>query len=174
MERKSVIFDLDGTLADISERREKCLREDGSMDWDAFFDPVNIQMDLPNIPVITAYKVHQNAGHRMIIFSGRSERTKEATIKWLEDNGITFDNLYMRPDKKEGIVQLEFKFPGIKRKETDFRYTPDDELKLKWLNEEFPGDSRKNLICTYDDRDKVVDMWRREGITCFQVAPGDF
>jgi hypothetical protein len=25
-----------------------------------------------------------------------------------------------------------------------------------------------------DDRQKVVDMWRAEGLTCFQVAPGDF
>lgn len=26
----------------------------------------------------------------------------------------------------------------------------------------------------YDDRQKVVDMWRSKGLTCFQVAPGNF
>ena len=26
----------------------------------------------------------------------------------------------------------------------------------------------------YDDRNKVVAMWREEGIQCFQVALGDF
>ena len=25
-----------------------------------------------------------------------------------------------------------------------------------------------------DDRNKVVDMWREIGLTCFQVAPGGF
>jgi hypothetical protein len=25
-----------------------------------------------------------------------------------------------------------------------------------------------------DDRQQVVDEWRRMGLTCFQVAPGDF
>jgi hypothetical protein len=29
-------------------------------------------------------------------------------------------------------------------------------------------------MCTFDDRDKVVKMWRDNGIICFQVAPGDF
>ena len=26
----------------------------------------------------------------------------------------------------------------------------------------------------FDDRDRVVAMWREEGVPCFQVAPGDF
>ena len=30
------------------------------------------------------------------------------------------------------------------------------------------------LFCVADDRQKVVDMWREIGLTCFQVAPGDF
>ena len=30
-----------------------------------------------------------------------------------------------------------------------------------------------NLII-FDDRQSVVDMWRSRGLTCFQVAKGDF
>jgi hypothetical protein len=30
------------------------------------------------------------------------------------------------------------------------------------------------VLCVFDDRDKVVKMWRENGINCFQVAPGDF
>jgi len=26
----------------------------------------------------------------------------------------------------------------------------------------------------FDDRDKVVNMWRENGIPCLQVAPGNF
>ena len=50
---KIVIFDLDGTLADITARRTLSTKDDGKMDWDIFFNPDNIQLDLPNTPVIT-------------------------------------------------------------------------------------------------------------------------
>jgi hypothetical protein len=29
-------------------------------------------------------------------------------------------------------------------------------------------------VLVFDDRQSVVDMWRGEGLTCLQVAPGDF
>ncbi|WGN90708.1 PseT-like polynucleotide kinase phosphatase [Burkholderia phage vB_BglM_WTB] len=51
--------------------------------------------------------------------------------------------------------------------------TPDDQLKRKWLHSLSPVD-RARLIAVFDDRQKVVDMWRSEGVPCFQVAPGDF
>jgi hypothetical protein len=33
---------------------------------------------------------------------------------------------------------------------------------------------KDDVFMTVDDRQKVVDMWRDLGLTCFQVAPGDF
>ena len=33
---------------------------------------------------------------------------------------------------------------------------------------------RDRLVCIFDDRNKVVEMWRRLGITCLQVDDGDF
>jgi len=53
---KWVIFDLDGTLADITKRCEISTLPSGKMDWDRFFDPENIELDEPNIPVIEACK----------------------------------------------------------------------------------------------------------------------
>ena len=50
--KKTVIFDLDGTLALIDDRRAISTKDNGKMDWDKFFDPVNIQLDKPNWPVI--------------------------------------------------------------------------------------------------------------------------
>ena len=29
-------------------------------------------------------------------------------------------------------------------------------------------------FCIFDDRKKVVDMWRQEGLTCFEVEEGNF
>ena len=53
-------------------------------------------------------------------------------------------------------------------------YTPDNDLKQAWLNQHFPGDQKDRILCVYDDRNQVVKMWRDSGLTCMQVAPGDF
>ena len=34
--------------------------------------------------------------------------------------------------------------------------------------------NKNDVLCVYDDRQKVVDMWREEGLVCCQVAPGNF
>ena len=33
---------------------------------------------------------------------------------------------------------------------------------------------KENIVGVFDDRQKVVDMWRKNGLTCFQVADGNF
>jgi hypothetical protein len=50
---------------------------------------------------------------------------------------------------------------------------PDDVLKQEFLDRMLIVD-RERLVAVFDDRDKVVAMWRRNGIACFQVAPGNF
>ena len=57
------------------------------------------------------------------------------------------------------------------RQEGDHR--PDDIVKREWLDGMLEDD-RRRLVATFDDRDRVVMMWRAAGIPCFQVAPGDF
>lgn len=151
---KTVIFDLDGTLALIDDRRAVSTKDNGKMDWDTFFDPKNIQLDKPNWPVILMAQTLKKAGHRIVIFSGRSKATKDATRDWLKNLDIPFDVLKMRPT--DG---------GLK-------WMKDDLLKKKWLDDLFPNTG--DIICVFDDRDKVVQMWRDNGITCFQVADGNF
>mgnify|MGYP001626746637 FL=1 len=152
--KKTVIFDLDGTLALIDDRRAISINDNGKMDWDKFFDPVNIQLDKPNWPVILMAQTLKKAGHSVVIFSGRSKATKDATRAWLNNHKIPFDVLKMRPT--DG---------GLK-------WMKDDLLKKKWLTDLFPDVDK--ILCVFDDRDKVVKMWRDNGITCFQVADGNF
>ena len=45
------------------------------------------------------------------------------------------------------------------------KFTPDDVLKQNWLNDL----DKKDILCVFDDRQKVVDMWRKNGLSCFQV-----
>lgn len=146
-----VIFDLDGTLADIEERRRVSTKENGKINWGTFFDPSHITLDKPVHKVIELCSALKAGGYNIAIFSGRGEETRQATEAWLARNAVKYDLLRMRP------VQ---------------NYEPDDDLKLQWLNEVFPN--RSQILCVFDDRDKVVQMWRREGLLCCQVAPGNF
>ena len=77
----------------------------------------------------------------------------------------------MRPDKfKEESWPIAHGNPATK----DMRFMPDEILKKKMLLE-FVGDEWKSeIFCVFDDRQKVVDMWRDLGLTCFQVASGNF
>ena len=40
--KKTVIFDLDGTLANIDVRRDKSLKPNGKLDWNIFASPTSI------------------------------------------------------------------------------------------------------------------------------------
>ena len=148
---KTVIFDLDGTLALIDERRALASKPDGKINWKTFFDPKNIQLDKPNVPVIEMAKMLKSQGHSVVIFSGRDSISRNETINWLNQFGVPFDVLKMRPQGS---------------------FTPDDKLKQDWLDQLFPD--KNDVLCIFDDRDKVVKMWRDNGISCFQVAPGNF
>lgn len=147
--RDAIIFDLDGTLALIDERRALAAKANGKINWKTFFDPKNIALDKPNAPVISAFHAFKALGYNMVIFSGRDEISRAETEAWLDGYDVHFDTMKMRPQGS---------------------FTPDDILKKQWLDE--LGADR--VYCVFDDRDKVVKMWRDNGLTCFQVAPGNF
>ena len=147
----TVNFDLDGTLAIIDKRREKATLPNGKINWKTFFDPANIELDEPNVPVIKTFQAMKAAGYRVGVFSGRDAVSYVETSNWLEKYGVDFDFMRMRPKGS---------------------HTPDDVLKKQWLDEELS--TGEEIMCTFDDRDKVVKMWRENGITCMQVNYGDF
>ena len=148
---KIVIFDLDGTLADITARRTLSTKDNGKMDWGVFQNPKNIDLDVPNQKVVDMLQMIDNTDKYQIwILSGRSDVTKDVTIDWLSNNGINYDHLIMRPQ--------------------NYLYLPDNDLKQMWLD----GIGVDNVAMVFDDRQQVVDMWRSNGLTCFQVADGDF
>lgn len=92
-------------------------------------------------------------GMKIVFVSGRegNEVARQQTREWLDNNGYVGCELLMR-------------------KQGDFR--PDEEVKLEiYYNEIEP---RYNVIAVFDDRDKVVKMWRENGLMCCQVYYGDF
>ena len=147
---KIVVFDLDGTLALIDKRRDLATKDNGKMDWSKFFDPDNIDLDLPNQTVIDMANLLHSQGYLIYIFSGRSDKTEDATKDWLDKHNVNYDILHMRP---QGLL-----------------YKPDNDLKQDWLN----VIKKDTVAMVFDDRNQVVDMWRKNGLTTFQVADGDF
>jgi len=152
-----VIFDLDGTLADCEHRKHFIQRPiigsyqqdpDWKPDWDAFFAACND--DRPIEAVIEVNRHLYAQGVKVHIFSGRSDAVRRKTIRWLAHWGVKYDLLFMRP---QGDT------------------TPDEELKAAWVD---AIGGTWVISYVFDDRDKVVKMWRSLGITCFQVAEGDF
>lgn len=91
---------------------------------------------------------------QIIFLSGRQDtkQCREDTEKWLKDN------------LRLSEVTL------IMRSEGDFR--PDDVVK-KELYQKYIKD-KYNVVCVFDDRDKVVKMWRNLGLLCCQVYYGNF
>ena len=150
MDKKTVIFDLDGTLALIDKRRAISTKDNGKMDWGTFLDPKNINLDEPNIPVIAIAQMLNAQGFNIVILSGRSDITRDATIDWVDRYGVPYDDLIMRPKQHH--------------------YMPDNDLKQMWLNDI----GVDNVAMVFDDRQQVVDMWRDNGLTVFQVADRDF
>tara|TARA_Y100001958_G_C21046406_1_gene414192 strand:- start:273 stop:725 length:453 start_codon:yes stop_codon:yes gene_type:complete len=150
MKKDIVIFDLDGTLAIIEKRLKESSMKNGKINWKKFFSDELIKKDLPNPPVIkTANLFHQN-GFKIYIFSGRSEKTKEATIQWLKKYDIPYDLLKMRA-------------------KNDTR--PDEVIKKEFVVE---LSILENIFLILDDREKVVKMWRSLQLPCFQVNQGLF
>jgi len=174
MDKKTIIFDLDGTLAIIEKRRKLAGSPSGKtptpskMNWDVFFDPDNIKLDEPNDPVIKMAQVFKLQGFKIVIFSGRNDRSFGTTKEWLIKHNVPFDLLVMRPDKfQDKSWPIALGNPAT----PDMRFMPDEILKKHMLDEFVDVD---DVLMCVDDRQKVVDMWRDIGLTCFQVAPGDF
>jgi phosphoglycolate phosphatase-like HAD superfamily hydrolase len=149
--KKVVIFDLDGTLALIDARRAKAAKANGKLNWGVFFAPENIQLDEPNEPVIESFKALQKSGFTVGIFSGRDDISRDETKNWLDMHGIEPAFLKMR---RHGSS------------------IPDDTLKKAWLHDIMK--LGHTVMCVFDDRDKVVKMWRENNIPCFQVNYGNF
>lgn len=155
------IFDLDGTLA-LTEHRQHFL-EETPKNWEAFNAACGD--DRPNVP-ITNLLVNLLGIMEIYILSGRSVDVKYQTLDWLVDNIADEewqDTLFMRRqgDFRDDTVVKREMFESLKKELIEDGTIDDNE----YIN--------RNFII-FEDRQKVVDMWREMGLTCCQVAPGAF
>jgi len=163
--KDTIICDLDGTLCNVDHRLHHVQKTDGNglkrkADWDAFFagTPQDTVNDAVHAVLMAWLKEEEQSSfkdeQRKVIFcSGRPERCRHDTNMWLINN-------YNGP---VGDAYLHM------RKDGDFRR--DDIVKEEILNAHIDKD---RVMFVLDDRQQVVDMWRRNGLQCFQVAEGNF
>lgn len=144
---KHIIVDLDGTLANVDHRLNLVRRK---KKWfDKFYELA--WKDKPNEWCFELVKAMMALGHEVHIVSARPKSLEDKTINWLLKNGL---------DGSSERLHL-----WLLRKEKDFR--PDTILKRDWLHGT-TSPLKKDILFVVDDRKRVVEMWRAEGLVCLQ------
>lgn len=133
-----VIVDMDGTLA-LFDKKDRSPYED----WKLEKDEVNVSLGLI---LIGLNKVFPRL--KIFICSGRDAgRSLEPTRKWLTENEIEFDAIFMR---KAGDQRA------------------DDLVKEEIYNENIKG--LFTVLAVFDDRLSVCKLWWRLGLPLFRVG----
>lgn len=148
---EAIIVDIDGTVAHMAGRSP--------------YDYTQVHTDtvdkhvrwLVNEVFERALSSAQDDGVFVLFVSGRDDSCRDETVKWLNDNGIYWHELHMRPTgaKDERGNKL-----------------PDYLVKYDLFNANIRD--KYNVRFVLDDRDQVVNLWRAMGLKTLQVQPGDF
>ena len=173
----TVIFDIDGTLADIEHRRH--FVEGKKKDFDSF----NAAMvnDTPNAPIVDLMWMCLGRFDltQVIFCTGRMEQYREVTRNFLLDDceveeflSLVMDKHRHKPKYRRMVEDTLDVFLMMRPDER--RHDPDHQIKQEMLDEILKTVDKSNILYAVDDRQRVVDMWRSNGLTCLQVAEGNF
>lgn len=173
-DKKLVLVDMDGTLADCEHRRHfleikdciMCLstgcspngyndcsycngRGHTKKNWDGFYS--DCISDPPVEPILKWVKaLGDDPDFLVCIVSGRpTDKAGNQTVDWLAKYEVPYDRIFMRAARD---------------------HRPDYMVKQQILDR-LP---KNQIAFVIDDRQQVVDMWRRNQLTVYQVAEGNF
>lgn len=136
LKKDCIIVDVDGTLATMCNR--------SPFDWS------KVSNDKIKSHIRTMVNVYKDSGYKIIIVSGRDESCKEATIDWLINHDVNFDEIYTRSlndNRKDFIIKKE--------------------IYNKYIEPNY------NVHLVLDDRPQVIREWRRLGLNVINVNPID-
>lgn len=145
-----VIFDIDGTISEVSHR----VHHAQAGQWDEFHSLAGEDRIIVKVADLLRLLAKT---HKIILLTGRSENYRGATEKWLREAALDFSytKLLMRPE---------------------FNRQKDIDMKI-FLLEDFFG-CKENVLdkvwFVVDDREKVVEGFRNYGLTVLQPAPSSY
>lgn len=152
----AIICDLDGTLALMNGRDP--------------YDATTCDQDLLNEPIAAiinqfSLDIYETKilCPQIIFCSGRMDRYKKPTEAFIKKH---FPNLRYKLFMRKTD---DWKIDPI----TGKRYIEKDSIIKREIYEQHIAPDY-DVLFVLDDRNQVVDMWRELGLTCLQVAPGDF
>lgn len=153
--RPLYIFDIDGTLSDTTHRLH-FIQDYVPRKWEEFY--MAADRDPPRRHIVDLARLLLVNDAEVWYWTGRSDISRNITIEWIGRHvdpliHVETERLMMRPS-------------------VDHRH--DDVLKEHWLHNRVLEDDRRRIQCVFEDRTRVVNMWRRNGIHCLQVSDGDF
>ncbi|CAB4124072.1 Protein of unknown function DUF2410 [uncultured Caudovirales phage] len=136
---KTVVFDLDGTLADdMKYEKHHKVRHEGFAK-----EALNVNT---NEDIVNKLRKAKTSGNNVVILTARSAHYRDETKKWLHKNEIPYDALVMRPtDNTE----------------------KDKKVKRELLEEDILP--KFNVDKAYDDKKKNVKMFDKLGIDAKRV-----
>jgi len=134
---KVAVFDIDGTLTLGPHNRSP-------YEWH------KVGQDKVNQVVKHLVQTQALIGHTILIVSGRDGSCRQETIKWLEDNEIPYDKLFMREAQDMRADDI------VKEEIINRHLLPNYNIKL-WV----------------DDRLKVCRMIHRKGLPLLRVGDPD-
>ena len=118
--------------------------ERGPFHWD------QVHLDQPIHVIINLLRLLAPV-YTIILVSGRSDESLKLTLAWLKEHDVPYDAIHLRKAndfRKDAIVKAELYAAEIAP-----NYTVEFVL---------------------EDRNQTVEMWRKLGLVCLQVRPGDF
>jgi phosphoglycolate phosphatase-like HAD superfamily hydrolase len=140
----AVIFDMDGTLCDVTSVRHHVL-DRRRKNHHAFHYG---SLWCPPIPWVldNAHRYHR-AGFHVIVVTAREEKWRELTSNWLESVGAPPYRMFMRPTgdfRKDKLIKGEI---------------------LDMLLETY------DIHHAYDDNPAILELWQERGVP-YTVVPG--
>lgn len=160
----AIMCDLDGTLAIISDRSP----------YDASDCDVK---DKPNWPVIETVLAMHAQGVKIIFMSGRDAKYRPETERFIEKYCRAPSNWAFSKENderpKDVPVPYELRMRGDLNPDPSKSDMRKDSIIKRELFDAFVA-GKYYIKFVLDDRNQVVEGWREMGLTCFQVAPGDF
>lgn len=142
-----VIVDVDHVLSHASVR-DYMLGDDGDTehDWDSYHEKARFDVPCSDLArIITALSAHE---FYIVGLTSRPEKWRALTNDWLIKHNIPIDELIMRPAD-------------------DFRKS--HELKVALAKQRFGDDLQNEILCVFDDNEKIIEAFNAEGITSLRV-----